>query len=74
MRSRRTPVRRYVPGAARAPALVEDLLSLAGRTGMREMAARALALRHKLGDASALQAAKAIADEVDNPALASALV
>ncbi|MDX6587801.1 MAG: hypothetical protein QOI31_2274 [Solirubrobacterales bacterium] len=56
-------------GSSRAPALVEDLRSLAGRTGMREMAARAFLLRHQLGDPTALDAARLMAAEVANPAL-----
>ncbi len=53
----------------RGPALVEDLRSLAGRTGMREMTVRAFLLRAQLGDPKALDAARVIAAETENPAL-----
>jgi hypothetical protein len=36
---------------------------------MREMAARAFLLRHRLGDPTALEAAKLMAAEIGNPAL-----
>jgi hypothetical protein len=57
----------------KAESLVEDLRSLAGRTGMREMAVKALLMRHQLGDPDALGAARLIAAEVENPALDAAL-
>jgi DNA-binding SARP family transcriptional activator len=46
-----------------------DLESLGGRTGMREFVARAYLHRARLGDEGALEAAKLIATEIDNPAL-----
>jgi DNA-binding SARP family transcriptional activator len=48
---------------------IDDLETLATRTGMREFVARAYAHRGKLGDRTAAQAARILAAEVDNPAL-----
>jgi hypothetical protein len=53
----------------RAREWVEDLTSLAARTGMRELAVRAYLLRADLGDQSALDSAAILAAEVENPAL-----
>ena len=54
-----------------APAWVEELAQLAGRTGMREMVARAYGHRARLGDASSLTAARLLAAAIDNPALSA---
>ncbi len=48
---------------------VEDLTSLAARTGMHELAVRAYLLRADLGDPSALDSAAILVAEVENPAL-----
>ncbi|MDQ3728668.1 MAG: SARP family transcriptional regulator [Actinomycetota bacterium] len=56
-------------GSGRAESLVEDLHSLTARTGMRELAVRALILRSRLGDSGAMDAARLLAAEVENPAL-----
>jgi hypothetical protein len=48
---------------------VEDLSSLAARTGMRELAVRAWLLRARLGDSGALESAAVLAAEVENPVL-----
>jgi DNA-binding SARP family transcriptional activator len=56
-------------GHRRARAWVEDLTSLAARTGMRELAVRAYLLRADLGDRSALDSAAILVAEVENPAL-----
>jgi DNA-binding SARP family transcriptional activator len=56
-----------------APAWVEELAQLAGRTGMREMLARAYGHRAQLGDASSLTAARLLAAAIDNPALSAIL-
>ncbi|HEU5001642.1 MAG TPA: SARP family transcriptional regulator [Actinomycetota bacterium] len=53
-----------VPGRA-----LEDLASLASRTGMTEFLARAYGHRARLGDPAALRAAVFLAAGVDNPAL-----
>jgi DNA-binding SARP family transcriptional activator len=53
----------------RARVWVEDLISLAARTGMRELAVKAYLLRADLGDRSALDSAAILAAEVENPAL-----
>jgi DNA-binding SARP family transcriptional activator len=58
-------------GSSRAETLVEDLHSLTARTGMRELAVRALILRAELGDPSALETARVLAAEVENPLLRS---
>ena len=52
---------------------VDDLTALAGRTGMRELAARAHLHRARLGDPSALTAARVLAASIDNPVLAASL-
>jgi len=56
-------------GHRRAPEWVEDLTSLAARTGMRELAVKAYLLRADLGDRTALDAAAILVAEVENPAL-----
>jgi DNA-binding SARP family transcriptional activator len=56
-------------GHRRAGEWVEDLASLAARTGMRELAIRAYLLRADLGDRTSLDAAAILAAEVENPAL-----
>ncbi|HYV01208.1 MAG TPA: BTAD domain-containing putative transcriptional regulator [Actinomycetota bacterium] len=55
--------------ALRARAWVQDLESLAARTGMREFLARAYLHREALGDDSARQVAVVIGKDVDNPVL-----
>ena len=56
-------------GHRRAREWVEDLTSLAARTGMRELTVRAYLLRAALGDRSSLDSAAILAAEVENPAL-----
>lgn len=56
-------------GDRRAREWVEDLASLAARTGMRELAAGAYVLRASLGDPGSLDSAAILAAEVENPAL-----
>ena len=53
----------------RAAEWVEDLSSLAARTGMRELAVRACLLRADLGDWNSLDSAAVLVTEVENPAL-----
>ncbi|MGH2730239.1 MAG: SARP family transcriptional regulator, partial [Actinomycetota bacterium] len=48
---------------------INDLESLAGRTGMRELLSRAYLHRHGLGEKSALEAAWVLARDIDNPYL-----
>ena len=48
---------------------INDLESLGGRTGMREFVARAYRHRANLGAEGALQTARQLAAEIDNPAL-----
>ncbi len=52
---------------------VGDLASYAGSTGMREFAVRAYLYKSALGDTDALEAARMLAVEVENPALEAAL-
>lgn len=54
------------PGAA---GWINDLENLAGRTGMRELLARAYIHRHAVGDPSALETARVLALDIDNPYL-----
>jgi DNA-binding SARP family transcriptional activator len=48
---------------------IADLEALATRTGMRELVARAYVHRGRLGDRTAVDAARVLAAEVDNPAV-----
>ena len=50
-------------------AWITDLASFAGRTGMREFAVHAYLYRSDLGDADAIEAARTLAVEVENPHL-----
>ncbi len=59
--------------SSRAPEWVEDLRSLSARTGMREMAAKAYLYKFELGDSSALDGARVMAAETENPALEARL-
>jgi DNA-binding SARP family transcriptional activator len=52
---------------------INDLESLAGRTGMRELLARAFLHRGNLGDGSAFETAALVLEDIDNPALAELL-
>jgi hypothetical protein len=54
-----------------APRWIEELDRLAGRAGFRELTARALLHRVRLGDPAALSAARAAADGIDNPVLSA---
>jgi DNA-binding SARP family transcriptional activator len=56
-------------GNRRAREWVEDLASLAARTGMREFAVRACLLQADLGDRGSLDSAALLVAEVENPAL-----
>jgi hypothetical protein len=60
-------------GLPEASAWIDALTALAGRTGMRELAARAHAHRARLGDPSALTAARVLAASIDNPVLSASL-
>ena len=52
---------------------VDELIDLAARTGMRELAVRGYLHRARLGDDSALAAARLLARGIENPALAALL-
>jgi tetratricopeptide (TPR) repeat protein len=56
-----------------AAPLVDALASLAARGGMRELVVRAHLHRSRLGDPSALAAARLLAASIDNPALTGLL-
>ena len=60
-------------GSKDAGRWVDDLGSLAARTGMREFVAMSYLYRFRLGDSDALTAAAIIAADVQNPALAREL-
>jgi tetratricopeptide (TPR) repeat protein len=60
-------------GSNRAREWVEDLRSLAARTGMHEMAAKAYLYKFEMGDTSALAGARVMAAETENPALEAVL-
>ena len=57
----------------RARPLVAAMASLAARCEMREMLVRAQLHRFRLGDSQGMAAAKLVAAEIDNPALADLL-
>ena len=57
----------------RAAALVETLATLAARCDMRELVVRAHLHRYRMGDAAALSSARLLANDIDNPALATLL-
>jgi DNA-binding SARP family transcriptional activator len=59
-------VEHNLPGA---PAWIDELASLAGRTGMRELTVRAYYCRGRLGDEAAAEVARILAAKIDNPAL-----
>jgi DNA-binding SARP family transcriptional activator len=56
-------------GADEAPSIVDGLAQLAERCGMREMVVRAQVHRARLGEQDALESARLLAAEIDNPAL-----
>src|SRR5438128_2359859 len=53
----------------RAPGWIDDLESLASRTGMRELLLRAYLHRARRGDARARSAASLLGAEIDNPSV-----
>jgi len=59
-------IEHHQPAAAQ---WIADLEALATRTGMRELVARAYVHRGRLGDRTAVDAARVLAAEVDNPAV-----
>src|SRR5215208_1934713 len=60
-------------GDPEARRLVSELTELAARSGMRELVVRARIHAGRLGDPGALEAARMLAAEIDNPALADLL-
>jgi DNA-binding SARP family transcriptional activator len=60
-------------GDPEARDLVSDLTEVSARSGMRELVVRARIHAGRLGDPGALEAARMLAAEIDNPALASLL-
>jgi ATP/maltotriose-dependent transcriptional regulator MalT len=57
----------------RADAVVASLARLSARCEMRELVVRSQVHRHRLGDPTALAAARVLADDIDNPALSRML-
>ena len=57
-------------GAASTGQWIDELDRIASRNGMRELLVRATSHRARLGEPGALEAARSLAAEVDNPALA----
>jgi hypothetical protein len=60
-------------GITHAPAWIDELHHLAARTGMRELTARAYIHRARLGDAAGRDAARILAEQLDNPAVSRLL-
>lgn len=58
-------------GAPDAQDIVDRLAALAERCGLRELVVRAQLHRGRLGDPGALESARLLAAEIDNPALAA---
>ena len=56
-------------GLAGADRWLNDLVSQAGRTGIRELLLRAYLYKARLGDRFAHEAAVAVASDIDNPYL-----
>ena len=52
-----------------APMWLDHFTNLAARAGMKEMLARAYVYRHRLGEPGALETARVLAADVDNPHL-----
>ena len=73
LRSADYAVRSAVPGLDEVGALVEALLSLAARCEMRELVVRAHVHRWRLGDATALESARLLSADIDNPVLVDLL-
>jgi tetratricopeptide (TPR) repeat protein len=59
--------------APSAPRWIDELETLTARAGMRELLARARMHRATLGEAGALESARTLATEIDNPALTAEL-
>ncbi len=60
-------------GDPEARALVSELTEVSARSGMRELVVRARIHASRLGDPGALEAARMLAAEIDNPVLANLL-
>jgi hypothetical protein len=56
--------------AEAAPRWIDELEDTAGRRGMRELLLHAALYRARLGEPGALDAARALAAQIDNPAVA----
>lgn len=61
-------------GDTEAPALVSELTEVAARSGMRELVVRGRIHAGRLGEPGALEAARLLAADIDNPALADLLL
>jgi hypothetical protein len=60
-------------GASSGPLWVDELESITARRGMRELLLRATLYRASLGEPGAVHAARLLAPQIDNPALAAML-
>jgi DNA-binding SARP family transcriptional activator len=56
-------------GAGAAPRWIDELEAMAARRGMNELLLRATGYRARLGEPGALDAARSLAAQIDNPAL-----
>ena len=60
-------------GLDTAPLWVDELQSISARRGLRELLLMATVYRARLGEPGALQAARSLASQIDNPSLRTAL-
>ena len=57
-------------GSEAAPRWIDDLEAVAARRGIMELVLRAMIYRARLGEPGALEAARSMATQIDNPAIA----
>jgi hypothetical protein len=60
-------------GMESAPVWIGELESITSRRGMRELLLRATLYRARLGEPGALDAARSLASQIDNPELSAVL-
>ena len=58
-------------GVSSSPLWIDELESITARRGMRELLLRATLYRARLGEPGAVHAARSLASQIDNPALAT---
>jgi hypothetical protein len=61
-------------GAEAAPRWIDELEAVTARRGIRELLLRATVYRARLGEPGAADAARSLAAQIDNPALAGPAV